>query len=199
MARRPLDLTGNQFANLRALEVIGRDNRGNAVWRCKCICGSEIEVPAVELKRCNPNNCGCLRKELARKKATKHGMFGTPEYCSWESMRRRCYNPNNKDYHLYGARGIRVCAEWNNSFEVFYKDMGARPDGTTLDRIRSDSDYSKENCRWSDAKKQTRNRKTTILIEYEGRTVTLKELSIITGIKYTTLWWRKKHGLPLLG
>lgn len=58
----------------------------------------------------------------------------TLTYRSWNEMRYRCNNPNSISYRFYGARGIKHCERWN-SFELFYEDMGARPKGTTLDRI----------------------------------------------------------------
>ena len=30
----------------------------------------------------------------------------------WGAMLARCYNPNNKDYSLYGAIGVTVCEQW---------------------------------------------------------------------------------------
>jgi hypothetical protein len=34
-------------------------------------------------------------------------------------MKARCYNKHEPAYVNYGARGITVCPEWLNSFEVF--------------------------------------------------------------------------------
>ena len=33
-------------------------------------------------------------------------------YDIWHGIIRRCYDPRRKDYHHYGARGVRVCDEW---------------------------------------------------------------------------------------
>ena len=41
-----------------------------------------------------------------------HGLTGKRVYKTWESMKARCYNPNDGKYEKYGGRGIRVCAEW---------------------------------------------------------------------------------------
>lgn len=30
----------------------------------------------------------------------------------FRNMKRRCYNPKNKHYKNYGARGIKLCKEW---------------------------------------------------------------------------------------
>jgi hypothetical protein len=81
----------------------------------------------------------------------------TRTYHSWRGMKERCSNPNHKDYHLYGGKGIKVCKEWVNSYSTFLTDMGERPDEKTLDRIDSDKDYNKSNCRWADQLTQCRN------------------------------------------
>jgi len=92
---------------------------------------------------------------------TKHGMYGTPEYMAWQDMLKRCNNENNQAYINYGGRGISVCPEWTNSFEVFYKDMGCRPsDLHSLDRVDNDQGYDSDNCRWATTREQQRNRRT---------------------------------------
>jgi hypothetical protein len=63
-------------------------------------------------------------------------------------MRRRCNNPNRRDYAYYGGRGISVCPEWD-SFEQFLRDMGPRPDGYSLSRTDHDGNYEPENCTWA--------------------------------------------------
>ena len=55
----------------------------------------------------------------------KHNKSGSPVYKTWEQMKQRCYNKKRKDYIRYGGRGIKICKEWLNSFENFYKYMGA--------------------------------------------------------------------------
>lgn len=92
--------------------------------------------------------------------AYKHGHAGrdgfSPEYHSWASMMTRCYNPTREYFHLYGGRGITVCDRWK-TFTNFLADMGARPEGKSLDRIDVNGNYEPENCRWATAKEQRDN------------------------------------------
>jgi hypothetical protein len=73
-------------------------------------------------------------------------------------MRQRCFNPCSPAYHYYGGRGITVCDRWEDFFN-FYKDMGDRPEGYSLERIDNNCDYSPDNCKWATIKEQNLNRK----------------------------------------
>lgn len=77
-------------------------------------------------------------------------------------MIQRCHNPNNKDWDLYGGRGINVCVKWQK-FEGFLEDMGIKPFGLELDRKDSELGYYKENCRWATRVVQNRNRRNVRL------------------------------------
>lgn len=85
-------------------------------------------------------------------------MTKTKEYRSWYSMRNRCNNTNANCYNNYGGRGIKICSKWDDFIE-FYKDMGDRPEGTSLDRIDNNGNYEPSNCRWADKFTQARNKR----------------------------------------
>lgn len=92
-------------------------------------------------------------------KRSRHNRSRSPEYNTWQSMIQRCTNPKNTNYFKYGARGILICQRWRDSFEAFYEDMGARPEGTTLDRIDNDGNYEPSNCRWATLTEQSWNKR----------------------------------------
>lgn len=50
------------------------------------------------------------------------GLYGEdhPAHHRWNCIISRCYNPKDKDYRNYGAKGVTVCEEWHN-FQNFAK------------------------------------------------------------------------------
>lgn len=187
---RSINEKGNVYTNLTVLTECGvRGASPLMYWVCECACGRVAHVRGSHLRDGSVKSCGCLRKGN-----TKHGMAGTPTYQSWSNMKRRCYNSEHSKYERYGGRGIKVCGAWLSSFSNFYKDMGDRPDGKSLDRIDNDGHYIVDNCKWSTQAEQCRNKGNTIRLEYKGKVLTLKQWADITGIKYKTLHSRLMKG-----
>lgn len=122
-----------------------------------------------------------------------HGQSRTSLYRLWRTMIDRCDNPKAKAYDRYGGKGIKVCRRWYK-FENFYADMGDRPRGTTLDRKNNKLGYSKSNCRWATVSEQLRNRSCTRLIEWRGRSMTVREWSDELGISLRCLRGRFEQG-----
>lgn len=134
----------------------------NGKIECLCDCGNKIVVLKNNVRKGNTISCGCYKKEQTVKRVTKHNDYGSIEYFTWQRMLQRCYNENYSLFRRYGGRGINVCDEWRENYECFLKDMGRRPvvEGIkySLDRIDNNQGYSKNNCKWSTASEQNRNR-----------------------------------------
>lgn len=125
----------------------------------------------------------------------KHGMKGTRLYNIWVNMHQRCNNKNIPTYRNYGARGIRVCKEWDdfNTFLKWAVNKGYKDD-LTIERNDVNGDYEPSNCSWITKTEQSQNKRTNVLLTYKGETKNMKQWSDELGIDYYFLRDRLRRG-----
>ena len=129
---------------------------------CACSCGGTKTVVSYNLLSGNVKSCGCLQK----RRRTREGEVTLR--AKWCLMINRCHKEGSQAYKAYGARGIRVCDEWRNSFDAFYDfsiEAGWKP-GLQIDRIDNNAGYSPENCRYItliENCRSTRNSRTWVV------------------------------------
>ena len=179
---------GDRYGRWTVLDYDHKDDRGSVYWLCECDCGNISVIRGSALRSGRSASCGCYRSDRMSERNSKHGMYGTPLYHSWQNMKSRCTNPNDIGYHRYGGRGIIICNEWLDfeSFKIWAMDNGYMP-GLTVDRIDNDGCYCPENCRWADIITQANNRSTNRLITYNGNTHTIAEWARLFDIDYYKL------------
>lgn len=175
------DLTGRRFGRLVALRELAPKR-----WLCRCDCGNESTPSPYNLLRGKTRSCGCGEREN-RSRMRIHGCSGSREHDAWISMRQRCSNPKTKQFHDYGGRGIKVCEQWNASFETFLADMGPCPPGHSLDRIDNNGHYEPDNCRWASRKEQQNNTRRNRIITYNGQSLSVTEWARRLGISDRTI------------
>jgi len=108
----------------------------------------------------------------------------------------RCFVPGSDGYKNYGARGIKVCERWLNSFNDFASDMGNRPAGYTLDRIDPNGNYEPTNCKWASRSEQQRNTRKARFAYIDGEKIHVSVLSEKYGIPTRTLAYRLSKNWP---
>lgn len=157
------DLTGRRYGRWTVIGYshLSATSIGTHYWRCVCDCGTERAV-SLSPKR-GSSSCGCgmrdMRRESAMHGEARRGMH-TVEYRTWERMKARCYDSTHPSWHRYGGRGISVCKEWDEGYQVFLAYVGRRPSADhSLDRWPNpNGNYEPGNVRWATRQQQYETR-----------------------------------------
>ena len=130
----------------------------------------------------------------------KDGRKGTRLYRIYYNILARCYNPNANAYIHYGARGIKMCEKWLESFTNFkeWSITNGYSDGLTIDRIDVNGDYCPENCRWVTLQEQGFNRRNNHYITIGEQTKPLDEWSKLFGVNPKTVRSRLHLGWNII-
>lgn len=196
-----IDISNQKFGNWT---VISKSERtlpsGGLYWNCICVCGKEKEVYSRHLRTGRSKGCGCNRAEITRHRNLIHGMSKTRFYKIWLGMIKRCHNPKSSRFQFYGGKGIVVKKDWH-IFMNFHRDMyksylahtqkhGEK--NTTIERINSRDNYTKQNCKWETWEKQYQNRRHLRFITYNKQTLSVSAWARQLNIPVQTLFTRLK-------
>lgn len=198
---------GDKFGNLSVVSFFDAyrpSGKKKLMATCECECGALVNVEKYNLSNGNTTKCrNCAILSRANKKSTHgHSMsrkesdpIGYNCYTRWQAIKRRCYKEYDSHYKHYGARGIKMCDRWLESYESFLCDMGLPPTKDhQIDRIDNNGDYEPSNCRWVERKVNARNKRNNRMITANGETMTLVEWSEKTGLKRECIAARLKRG-----
>lgn len=187
-----VDLTGMRYGKLTVIKSLGIDKWRAMRWLCKCDCGTELVSTSSRLNYKHKMCLNCQKENLKVIPKT-HGQSYSKTYTSWDKMLTRCYKSSDPYYEIYGGRGIKVCDKWKD-FKNFYRDMGDRPEGYSLDRIDCNGDYYKENCRWADKDTQNGNKRNNLLLTYNGKTQAAFLWAKEIGLTMDSIYYRIRQG-----
>jgi hypothetical protein len=179
---KKVDINGRQFSKLTVIESSEKIGKRTA-WKCLCECGAYTFVTTDRLVSGKTTSCGCRKKQAGVENGRnnkKHGLTQSGAWISWASMKFRCTNKATR----YQAWSGMLCKEWEE-FENFYRDMGDRPDGTSIDRIDVTKGYYKENCRWATSRQQQNNKTNTRYLNVNGIKISLMDYAEVLGLKKT--------------
>jgi len=118
LKRRAVDIRGQRFGRLIALEPLEKRMGGSVVWRCQCDCGRQTEASYNSLTHGNTRSCGCLNREneslstslryidgtcvelLERKRLRKNNTSGYTGVVSYRGRWRAQITFKRKTYNL---------------------------------------------------------------------------------------------------
>lgn len=191
---RTIKYKGKKFGKLTIIEEpTGTGNHSKVKTRCDCGNISERRFPGVLSG--NSLSCGCIKFTAGRESKTN------PLYSIYRGICDRCNNRNNKDYPRYGGRGIKMIwknfIEFKNDLEKSYlihcKKYGKK--NTSIERINSNKNYCKKNCKWATSKEQSLNKRTSKFLTINGITKNYCEWARQIGCSRQALRYRVIHGL----
>jgi hypothetical protein len=206
------NIIGQTFGELKVLSFSHKIANGSGMYKCKCSCGKLHIAQYSKLISGGVGSCGHRQYAKMVEKNTTHGLtkksilHQMKIYDAWKDMHNRCANTKFHSYNRYGGRGICVDHKWKNYptfFEDMYKDMikhiekhGTR--NTTLDRINTDDNYYKANCRWATKNEQAHSRCNVRLFELNGQNKTMNAWAKEYNIHPETLRHRLDKGVDIL-
>jgi hypothetical protein len=190
---------GERFGRLVIARDVERRTGNHRLVEAKCDCGKVAIVSINNLRSGHTSSCGCAKSDIGEKLAThghtRKGAFNRT-YSIYRDMRTRCENPKYREFHLYGGRGITVCERWQQGYEFFLADMGERPPGMSLERERVNEGYSPDNCKWATDEEQANNKRNNVVIEHNGKRMTIAQWARELNVKASMLYHRASQGWP---
>ena len=135
--------------------------------KLKClVCGRESTLSCGNAFEKRDNTHGNICSKLVCREKNIHD---TQFYRIWANMKTRTTNQNYEKWDRYGGRGIN--SDEFKYFVDFYDTMYESyklhvekygEENTTLDRIDTDGNYCKDNCRWATWIQQCKNKSSLL-------------------------------------
>ena len=109
------------------------------------------------------------------------------EYNAWVDMKSKCLIPTYTRYYKFGGIGVTICDAWLRSFTNFINDMGSKKKYNDVLTLKNPTgQFNKENCYWR-PNGEDELFEIKQLIEYKGKSYTLKKLAAMNGWNSSTL------------
>ena len=181
-------MIGKRFGRLVIMSYTRVGKSHHKYFLCRCDCGTTKEVSITHLRSGKIRSCGCLWQDQKTEYRKTHGGRRDALYAVWCGVKERCLNPNCQAYKNYGGRGITIADEWLDYavFKQWATTHGYRK-GLEINRIDNNAGYSQSNCNFVTAAENSRNKRTNVVLEHNGRVMILADWAQATGIRAATI------------
>lgn len=193
----PMTIKGKSRLGEYELTIIGEKKgrvNGSSYRRAVaiCSCGAQFEANYYHVKHGRTTSCGCRGRATTTLLHRTHGASHSKEYNAFSHINKRCGNPRCKEYKNYGGRGIQ---NKFTSFEHFISTVGLAPSKKhSIDRIDVNGHYEPGNVQWATPLQQNRNKRNSLLIDFQGKSKLLIEWCQEYKVPYETCRSRIKAG-----
>lgn len=146
-----LNLKGQKFGFLTAIEPTNKRQGSNIIWRCRCDCGNYTEVAASDLTHLKIKSCGCKRNEsygeLEIEKLLKENKILYKREYSFADLKSEVGGIPRYDFAILDKdNNILQLIEFDG--EQHYKDVSTTVWGSKLKEVQKldkiKNDYAKE-------------------------------------------------------
>lgn len=175
------DYIGQKYNHWTIIDISTRPKLCGIEFICKCDCGTIRTIQLSSLIRNKTKSCGCINKVNYDTKSSLYKIY--------LHMKGRCYCKTDKKYKNYGKRGIKICKEWLEDYNVFlnWSIKNGYKEGLSIERIDVNGDYKPNNCKFISISEQTKNKTISHYYKYNGKIYSLKELTTIFAHSYKYL------------
>ena len=175
------DYIGQKYNHWTIIDISTRSKLCGIAFIRKCDCGTIRTIQLSSLIRNKTKSCGCINKVNYDTKSSLYKIY--------MHMKGRCYCKTDKKYKNYGKRGIKICKELLEDYNVFlnWSIKNGYKEGLSIERIDVNGDYKPNNCKFISISEQTKNKTTSHYYKYNDKIYSLKELTTIFAHSYKYL------------
>lgn len=123
-----------------------------------------------------------------------HPLHNRTIYIAWMDMKKRCLNPNNESYPIYGGKGVKIYEPWIENYVLFleWAVKNGWQKGLQLDKDTKGDGmlYSPETCCWVTPIENANKRSTSVYFEHKGQKLTLRQIARLENVNYNILYSR---------
>jgi hypothetical protein len=150
MPNKRLDVTGQRFGRLVALEFVG-PSKSSSIWRFQCDCGKIVEKLLRYVKNSGCKSCGCLYEEISGKQSMKptgeanaYGLYLT--YKDSAKNRDLCFELDFEEFRELTSYACSYCGVLPETIRDAPNTNGLYV-YNGIDRVNNDVGYVFWNCR----------------------------------------------------